>query len=533
MTKSNEYWKNRFIGLEKVLNKYGQNSYRDVEPIFIQAQKEIQDQIDIWYTRLAVNNKISMQDARKPILANELAEFKWDVKQYIKYGEENALNKQWMKQLENASAKYHISRFETLKIRTQQIIEKAFKDEVDELDLMARKVYSEGYYHSCYEIQKGFNIGWDIGQIDNNKLKKLISKPWAADGRNFSDRIWQSKSTMVNELHNELVRTCILGKSPDESIKNMSKFVDKKVKNAKMQAGRLIMTEQAFFASISQKDAFNELGVDEFEIVATLDLQTSEICEQMDGKHFPMRDFEPSVTAPPFHVWCRSNLVPYFNDEWSVGKRVARGENGKIEYVPSNMTYNEWKNSFVDKQGHNWIDNQRKIYKNEENDTKQYEKYKSIFGISTFESLEKFQEIKYNNVDEWKVLKSQKQDRLNKMKFEDMDYLIGTLGNREVRTWYRFKDGTIPNLIDKEKTIERQAMQACDLRNMFRTQARELMADEKERDRLYRDFPNLTFEELISRKIQEKSLNREQAIKDVLNTATKTNPKVNKKFGLE
>lgn len=110
------------------------------------------------------------------------------------------------------------------------------------------------------------------------------------------------------------------------------------------------MTEQAFISSAAQKDAFTDLDVEEFEIVATLDSRTSEICQEMDGQHFPMKDFQPGVTAPPFHVWCRSTTVPYFDDEWSGGERAARGEDGKTYYVPSDMTYPEWKESLVDGQ---------------------------------------------------------------------------------------------------------------------------------------------------------------------------------------
>lgn len=154
---------------------------------------------------------------------------------------------------------------------------------------------------------------------------------------------------MVNELQNELVRSCILGTSPDEAIKAMTQFVDGKFKNAKSQAGRLVMTEQAFFASAAQQQAFNELDVEEFEIVSTLDSKTSPICQEMDGKHFPMKDFKAGLTAPPFHCWCRSCTCPYFDDEFSQGgMRAARGEDGESYYVPDDMTYDEWKSAFVD-----------------------------------------------------------------------------------------------------------------------------------------------------------------------------------------
>ncbi len=214
---------------------------------------------------------------------------------------------------------------------------------------MVRRVYEEGYYRTAFELQRGFGIGWNISSIDEKKLSKLIAKPWAADGKNFSDRIWQSKVQMVDELHKQLTRTCILGKSPDEAIKAMIKYVKNGVKNAKSQAARLVMTEQAFFASAAEKDAYLELGVEEYEIVATLDSHTSEICQELDGKHFPMSQYEEGVTAPPFHVWCRSTTCPYFDDEFTIGEmRAARGEDGKTYHVPADMKCPEWKEKFVD-----------------------------------------------------------------------------------------------------------------------------------------------------------------------------------------
>lgn len=349
--KSSAYWQKRFSALENAQNQYGQNTFHQIEPAFDKAERQIQAQIEAWYARYASNNGITLAEARKQLSAAELKELQWDVQEYIKYGQENAMNQQWMKELENASARFHISRLEALKFRTQQSLEVAFGNELDSLDGMVKRLYQSGYYHTCFEVQKGFNIGWEIGQIDERKLQKVISKPWAADGKTFSDRVWQSKTTMVNELHQQMTRTIIQGKAPDEAIKSMTKYLQNKTKNAKYNAGRLVMTEQAFISSAAQKDAFNDLDVEEFEIVATLDSHTSDICREMDGKHFPMKDFQPGVTAPPFHVWCRSTTVPYFDDEWGrSGERAARGEDGKTYYVPADMTYPEWEKAMVDGQ---------------------------------------------------------------------------------------------------------------------------------------------------------------------------------------
>lgn len=44
--------------------------------------------------------------------------------------------------------------------------------------------------------------------------------------------------------------------------------------------------------------------------------------------------------------------------------------------------------------------------------------------------------------------------------------------------------------------------------------------------------PVLSFEELIDRKMMNKHLSYEEAVRDILETASKTNSDVNKEFGL-
>jgi SPP1 gp7 family putative phage head morphogenesis protein len=122
-------------------------------------------------------------------------------------------------------------------------------------------------------------------------------------------------------VENELTSMVATGKSPDKSIK----VIMNKFGVSRYNASRLIMTESAYFNSLATKDELNELGVDQFEILATLDSRTSSICRSMDGKHFNVKDYQVGVTAPPFHPHCRTTTVPYFDDEFTVDEeRAAR-----------------------------------------------------------------------------------------------------------------------------------------------------------------------------------------------------------------
>ena len=338
-----KYWQNRFEILENARNETAKQTIKSVTPAFGQAQAQIQKEINAWYARFANNNEITLQEAKKLLTTRELKEFRWDVQEYIKYGRENAIDQKWLKELENASSRFHISRLEALKIRTQNFAERAFGNEVDAVDELAAKIYMSDYYHTAYEIQRGLGIGWDVAKIDQRKLDNLISKPWTTDKQTFSDRIWKSKTQLIDSIHTELTQMCILGKAPDQVINNLAKRFDVSAH----QAGRLIMTESAYFGSVAQKDAFDALDVEKYEIVATLDNRTSEVCQEMDGKVFDMKDFQAGVTAPPFHVFCRSCTAPWFEDDVD-GERAARGEDGKTYQVPASMKYEDWKKTFVD-----------------------------------------------------------------------------------------------------------------------------------------------------------------------------------------
>lgn len=128
--------------------------------------------------------------------------------------------------------------------------------------------------------------------------------------------------------------------------------------------------------------------------------------------------------------------------------------------------------------------------------------------------------------------------RISKSRFLEADYeeikeLKHSLSDRDVRIWYKAKDENIKNLIDKTKSLEEQAKQAYSLRSQYRTQARELMANQEKRKELDKEHPNKSFRELLKHKMRDKNMTRNEALQDIIDTAGKTNKKVNKILGLE
>ena len=343
--KNKEYWQKRFDLLQaQQLNK-GIEFYHNLSEQYDKAAVSVQKEIEAFYQRFAKNNELDLFEAKKLLNSRQLKEFRWDVAEYIKKGKTLNYSDKWAKELKNASIRYRVTRLEALKLQMQQQVENLIGNEVDGLDNLTRQIYEDGYYQTIFELQKGTGVTSSFAILDADKIKKILSKPWASDGLDFSRRVWgQHRAELVQKLNTDFVQALIRG---DDSQKLINK-ISSNFNVSKYKAGRLVMTESAFFATESQKDAFKELGVKYFSVSATFDRDTCSDCGYREGEKIPMNLYEVGVTAPPFHPNCRCDIVPEDTDGDIKSYRAARDKNGNYVEVPNEMSYAQWKKKFVD-----------------------------------------------------------------------------------------------------------------------------------------------------------------------------------------
>lgn len=337
-----DYWRGRFSILEDSAHREAQQTIQAMEEMYLDAQRSVQKEIESWYARFAVNNQISLTDARKWLTAGQLEEFHWSVEQYIKIGEQAGLDAAWLKKLENASTRFHISRLEAVQTGIQQQLELLYGNQVDSLDALLKKVVGNGYTHTAFEVQKGVGLGWDITGLDQKKLETLLSKPWTTDGRTFRDRCWLNKNDLVGSVSKSLTQGLLRGDSPAK----ITTAIQKQFGVHRYKAGRLVNTETTYFNAVATKECYKDLDVEMVEIIETLDSHTCSICGGLDGKVIPISQYEPGVTVPPFHPNCRGTTAPAIDPKYA-SERAARNTDGDVYYVPANMKYADWVQTFV------------------------------------------------------------------------------------------------------------------------------------------------------------------------------------------
>lgn len=348
---NSDYWEKRFNILNENLLKNGENSIAEMNKAYNIAADNIQKEIESFYKQFAVNNNLSLSDAKKLLTSDERKLFQIKLKDYIKIGQKSNLSKEWIKKLKNASLTYRIDRLTALKIQMQQYAEFLQTQKSLSIYKALSNIYENGYYKTIFEIQRGLGIGSAFSTLDTNTINKVLAKPWTTDGKNFSEKIWgKDRTNLLHQLNTTLTQGIIRGVGHQQIINEMTKVLN----TSKSAVSRLVMTESTFFSSASRLDGYKQLKIKKFKYLATLDSRTSSICIDMDGKIFNLEDYQIGINAPPLHPWCRSTTVPYFDDEFTKeSQRSARDENNNTYFVPSNMTYKQWYDIHVQNKSEN------------------------------------------------------------------------------------------------------------------------------------------------------------------------------------
>ena len=330
---ASSYWKRRFELLQDEALRPADEYLLDLGEIYERAAQEIEQKMLYWTKRFADNNELTMAEAKKILEAGELREFHWTLEEYAKKA---AQGSRWAREVENASARVHLSRLEAMRLDLKGVVESAVPED---MRWLFEEIYERAYYGAGHEVARGFGTSFPMQKIDEKALDRVMRKPWTTDARTFSDRLWTNKAKLIGTLETKLAQGLMLGTSHDKLIRELRDEMRTSFANAQ----RIVRTESAFFSAAGDRDAYQSLGVERFQILATLDTRTSEICQEMDQQIFEMKDFEIGVTAPPFHPNCRSTTVPYFAEIAAISRRAARDADGKSVIVRGDMGYKEWK----------------------------------------------------------------------------------------------------------------------------------------------------------------------------------------------
>ena len=392
MPKKSNYWIQRALERSRADIRSADEVVKTINDAFYNCLKEIEKEISVLYYRYAEDNELDYDLANKLLTGDEYKSFRMGLEEYMDLIDSPEIQLE----LNTLSTRSRISHLEETFFNIQKQIDKAYIYQHEAVESLMKESLQTNYHRVIFDIgvATGETVIKDFHRLTIGEIVKEFERPWS--GKNFSERIWKNRAKLKDALEEEIVKMAISGADCTQAIESVAKKMDV----SKRAAATLVHTEQAYFSSLGTLKAYNEMGVDKYIYVATLDFRTSDICRDLDHEVFDIKDAQAGVNYPPMHPRCRSTTAPYTGA--MEGTRTARDMFNNEVKVDKSLNYKEWHKKYVESDPKYLIE--EKKWKNRHSDKKQFEKYKNL-GYDGVKLFDDFQKIKYNDTKEWDIVK--------------------------------------------------------------------------------------------------------------------------------
>ena len=312
------YWKKRELANQLNQIKDEKVTIANMEDNFNNALEDIEQQINVFYERYAKSQGISIEEALKRVSEHDVKVFEKKAKEYVK---KKDFSPEANAQLKLYNATMRINRLELLKAELNlHLTDLTVKNS----DLIEKHL--EKLANSEYARQSGI-LDTKL-RFSKEGVKAIVNSDYKYG--NFSKNIWTNQEALMGNIATMLRRSIIQGANPTDMIGRLrSQF-----NVSKHEAKRLLVTEASRVQGDVQLDAIEQAGYGEYIYIS--EPTACDICKQLDGKHFKIKDREVGVNFYPMHPYCKCSSAAYFDSE-QLEKEIAeyrkeRGLDNNLQY---------------------------------------------------------------------------------------------------------------------------------------------------------------------------------------------------------
>lgn len=343
--KNKDYWTKRKANLIYEQMDKAEKQADKFDEIYKQSKAYLDKQINKVFDKFQRDYGLSERDARQ-VLKNMKDQKDLNELRKVLEARPNDPNIQrLLADLDSPAYAYRMKRLERLNDDLDRMRESIYHSEKVGSDAFYSDLMKDSYYKATFDLQQQTGLAYSFSNLPETEIKRLRGLKWTGEG--YSDRIWSNTGALASSVKDELLVSLMTGRS----VRDTSQAIAERFGVGQNNARRLIRTESAFFHNQMELLSYEDADIEKYIFVAVLDKRTSRICQEHDNKVYDRDKAVPGVNYPPLHPWCRSTTIAHDEDaDYSKLKRRARNpKTGKVEYVPADMTYNEWYDKYVAK----------------------------------------------------------------------------------------------------------------------------------------------------------------------------------------
>lgn len=296
--KHNDYWSKRSVDIMRHIDRTDIDMFAELQKIYAEGSAEMQKELFAFVSKYAEDGSVSYQEALQRLRGVDLSDYQANAEKYRKQAEKDP---ELLRRLNEQYATSKVTRMDALNL------EMAYK-----LGVMQGVIDKSigNYFKSVAEYAYKKAMGGNSGAINTPALEELVRTPFY--GKNYSERIWGNTDNLASDLRDILKRGFIRG----DDVRSMAGELAKKYNVARSRAQTLVRTDGTAIVNRSAIRRYQDAGLKYYRISVQMDNRTSETCKRIhaEDKRYKMDEFEPGVTAPPFHFNCRSAVIPDENE---------------------------------------------------------------------------------------------------------------------------------------------------------------------------------------------------------------------------
>lgn len=293
-TAHNDYWGKRSADIIRHIDRTDVDMFTELQKIYAEGSAEMQKELFAFVSKYAEDGSMSYQEALQRLRGVDLSDYQANAEKYRKQAEKDP---ELLRRLNDQYATSKVTRMDALNL------EMAYK-----LGVMQGVIDKSigNYFKSVAEYAYKKAMGGNSGAINTPALEELVRTPFY--GKNYSERIWGNTDNLASDLRDILKRGFIRG----DDVRSMAGELAKKYNVARSRAQTLVRTDGTAIVNRSAIRRYQDAGLEYYRISVQMDNRTSETCKRIyaEDKRYKMDEFEPGVTAPPFHFNCRSAVIP-------------------------------------------------------------------------------------------------------------------------------------------------------------------------------------------------------------------------------
>ena len=175
--------------------------------------------------------------------------------------------------------------------------------------MMKLGAYQQSLYSKVFQVfyQGSYNSIGIKGltaykTLDDNAIKQVLESVWTADGKSWSQRIWNNTTLLQQTLEEGLIDCVAMGKKSSD----LKKTLQDRFSVSFTRADTLVRTELAHIQTEAAKQRYKDYGIEQVEIWADPDERTCPVCGKLHKKKYPVGANVPI----PAHPRCRCCIVP-------------------------------------------------------------------------------------------------------------------------------------------------------------------------------------------------------------------------------